>query len=125
MKKTIVMLCIIAAVASCGSNETKPAANENKAADLTKNPDYEKGLDLVTKSDCLGCHNVMDPSIGPAYVAIAKRYNGQPGIEDTLAQKIIKGGAGNWGTIPMAPHSQISEEDAKAMAKYILTLNEQ
>lgn len=123
MKKAFVILLITAAV-SCGSNETKPAANETKTADVTTNPDYKKGLDLISKNDCLGCHTVMDASVGPAYTVIAKKYKGQPGIEDTLAQKIIKGGSGNWGAVPMLAHPQISEEDAKAMAKYILTLNE-
>ncbi|MDB5207674.1 MAG: hypothetical protein JWR72_2749 [Flavisolibacter sp.] len=130
MKKTIVVLGMMAAMISCGSNETKTAeggsaATENKPADLSSNPDYQKGLALIGKSDCLTCHKVSENSTGPAYVAVAKKYAGQPGIEDSLAQKIIKGGSGVWGSIPMTPHPQISQEDAKAMAKYVLTLNEQ
>ena len=124
MKKTMVVMAMIVAVLSCGSNETKPAVAENKPADITQNPDYKKGLDLIAKSDCLTCHKVADASTGPAYAAVAKKYAGQPGIVDTLAQKVIKGGSGNWGTIPMTPHPQISEDDAKAMVKYVLTLNQ-
>lgn len=124
MKKTIVLMAMMAAILSCGSNETKPAVTENKPADLSQNPDYKKGLDLVGKSDCFTCHKVADVSTGPAYVAVAKKYAGQPGIEDSLAQKIIKGGSGVWSPVPMTPHPQISEEDAKAMVKYVLTLNQ-
>ncbi len=124
MKKTIFLLAVIAAIASCGSNETKPAVTDNKTTDLSTNPDYQKGLDLVGKSDCFTCHKVTEASTGPAYTLVAKKYAGQPGIVDTLAQKIMKGGSGNWGTIPMVAHPTISEEDAKAMAKYVLTLNQ-
>ena len=77
---------------------------------------------LVAKSDCLTCHQILDNSTGPAYQAIAERYKDQPGAVDTLAHKIIKGGSGNWGTVPMTAHPTISEEDAKAMAKYVLSL---
>lgn len=127
MKKTMILLAAMAAIASCGSNETKPAAStatETKTTDLSSNPDYQKGLALVLKSDCLGCHKVSETLVGPAYTEVAKRYAGKPGVVDTLAQKIIKGGSGNWGTVPMAPHSQISQDDAIAMAKYVLSLNQ-
>ncbi|MDQ6609331.1 MAG: c-type cytochrome [Bacteroidota bacterium] len=124
MKKTIFLLAMITAIASCGSNDNKMATNENKSADPSTNPDYQKGLALVSKSDCFTCHKVADASTGPAYTAVAKRYAGKPGIEDTLALKIMKGGSGNWGTVPMVGHPQISEDDAKAMAKYVLTLNQ-
>ncbi len=129
MKKTILLFSMIAVIASCGSNETKTAegstaTTENKPADLSSNPDYQKGLALIGKSDCLTCHKVADNSTGPAYTAIAKKYAGQPGIEDSLAQKIIKGGSGVWGSVPMTGHPNISEEDAKAMARYVLTLNQ-
>ncbi len=124
MKKTIVVLSIMAAIASCGSNETKPAAAENKPADITQNPDYQKGLALIGKSDCLTCHKVAEASTGPSYTDVAKKYAGQPGIEDSLAQRIIKGSSGFWGTVPMTPHPQLSPDDAKAMAKYVLTLNQ-
>jgi cytochrome c len=126
MKKIILVLSMIAVIAGCGSNETKkPAASENKPAPGAPNPDNEKGLDLIVKSDCLTCHKVMDAFTGPAYIAIAKKYAGQPGIEDSLASKIIKGGSGVWGTIPMTAHPTVSEDDAKMMVKYILSLNEQ
>ena len=123
MKKTVVLLAMIALIAGCGGDENKTVA-ENKPADPAQNPDYKKGLDLVGKSDCFTCHKVSESSTGPAYVEVAKKYAGQKGIEDMLAQKVIKGGSGTWGSIPMTPHPQVSEDDAKAMVKYVLTLNQ-
>lgn len=125
MKKTMVLLAMIACVAGCGGDEKKPApAEENKTADVSKNPDYQKGLALIGKSDCFTCHKVAEKSQGPAYAEVAKKYAGQPGIEDSLAQKIIKGGSGVWGTVPMIGHPDIPEADAKAMVKYIMLLNQ-
>ena len=41
---------------------------------------------------------------------------------EVLAEKIMKGGQGNWGEIPMAAHPNISMEDASAMVEYILSM---
>jgi cytochrome c len=62
---------------------------------------------------------------GPAYQEVAKRYAGKPGIEDSLANKIIHGGSGNWGQVMMTPHPNLPHDSAVVMAKYILLLNQQ
>ena len=135
MKKTILALGIVVAMISCGSNDEKAAGNQNadgsnttansSAADVSQHPDYKKGLALIGQSDCLGCHKVTEKLNGPSYQEVAQRYAGQPGIEDSLANKIIKGGSGNWGEIMMTPHPNLSHEDAVAMVKYILLLKQQ
>jgi cytochrome c len=143
MKKTIISLAMIATIWSCGSNSpsndkttdtgagtgTGPgtaSSPENRVAmDISQNPDYKKGLELIGKSDCLGCHKVTERIIGPSYSEVAQRYAGQPGIEDSLANKIIRGGAGNWGDQQMTPHPTLSHDDAVAMVKYILLLKQQ
>jgi cytochrome c len=140
MKKTLIMLAMVIAIASCGNNENKApgeqateggASTDTQAgagaqtADISTNPDYKKGLALIGQSDCLGCHKVSERLVGPSYQEVAERYAGQPGIEDSLASKIIHGGSGNWGQVPMTPHPNISKEDAVSMAKYILLLKEQ
>jgi len=128
MKKITVLLGISALLWACGggSNEAaKPAeaATEEKAS-LSDNPDYKKGLALVAQSDCLTCHNVDTKVNGPAYKDVAAKYAGADDATITkLAQTIIKGGSGNWGQVPMTPHPDLSEEDAKQMVKYILLLN--
>src|SRR5919112_4128857 len=93
--------------------DAKDEANEDPA----ENPDYEKGLALVGKSDSLTCHKVNEASTGPAYSAVAAKYANTPEIVDQLSNKVIKGGSGNWGVVPMTPHPNLSKEDATAMVK--------
>ncbi len=130
MKKIIVLLLATASIAACSSEPEKkeapaPATDAVSAAsanDLSSNPDYSKGLALVGKSDCLTCHKISDKLIGPAYKDVAAKYDATEENIAMLAGKIIKGGKGVWGEIPMTPHPQISEADAKQMVKYIMLL---
>jgi len=122
MKKTLIIFSLVALIARCGSNKNKTTSTNKTTTEAPADPEVEKGLALVGKSDCLTCHKILDNATGPAYQAIAERYKDKPGSVDSLAHKVIKGGSGNWGTIPMTPHPAISEEDAKAMVKYVLSL---
>ena len=81
-----------------------------------------KGKALMDKSDCNACHSVDNKIVGPAFKDIAAKYKGDKTAVAKLSDKIIKGGAGNWGEIPMAPHPQVSQADAGEMVKYILSL---
>jgi cytochrome c len=80
------------------------------------------GAKLIAGSDCLGCHKEREKLVGPAYVAVAQKYPSTDANIAMLAKKIITGGKGNWGEIPMTPHAGLSESDAKEMAKYVLSL---
>jgi cytochrome c len=80
------------------------------------------GERLIAKSDCVGCHKLDKKLIGPAYTEIAKKYPNNDKNVNYLAGKIIKGGSGVWGTMPMSAHSSLKKDDAKSMAKYILSL---
>ena len=122
MKKTLVIFFFIGVIIGCNSSDNKPAATETTTETETMDPEAEKGLALVAKSDCFTCHKVAEVSAGPAYQAVAQRYPVNDAVIDSLAGKIINGGSGNWGTVPMLPHPDISQEDAKAMVKYILSL---
>ncbi|CAN5921390.1 hypothetical protein BH24BAC1_BH24BAC1_12760 [soil metagenome] len=81
-----------------------------------------KGKALMDKSDCNACHALENQLVGPAYKEIAKKYSGDKTALAMLPEKVIKGGAGNWGQIPMSPHPQLSQADATEMVKYILSL---
>ncbi|MDH5398728.1 MAG: PQQ-dependent sugar dehydrogenase, partial [Cyclobacteriaceae bacterium] len=81
---------------------------------------FKKGLDLIAGSDCKSCHQRDQLSVGPAYTAIAQRYAGQKEAIQTLAEKVINGGGGNWGEHSMAAHPQISQDEALQMVQYIL-----
>jgi cytochrome c len=128
MKKTTIILSLVLFVASCATEQKKEEAKEESKPlieEEKKDPDVEKGLSLVGQSDCLTCHKVNEPFTGPAYTAVSARYAGRTDVVDSLADKIIKGGAGNWGAIPMTPHPAISKEDARAMVKYVLSLKQE
>lgn len=129
MKRLFVTLFVGVCLASCGGSTSESEAKKDTttaelAEDKPKDPILEKGLNLVAQSDCLTCHKIEETLTGPAYRAVADKYkNHTDATIDTLAGKIISGGSGNWGQIPMTPHPQIAKEDAKTMVKYILSLN--
>jgi cytochrome c len=82
------------------------------------------GKALMDKSDCKSCHLIGQKSAGPAYKDVAAKYVSQKGAVELLAAKIIKGGAGVWGTTEMAAHPQITDADAIKMVEYILSLGD-
>jgi cytochrome c len=126
MRRSFILFSFLACMAAC--NNSGSSANNSKDSSSAKtetastDPKVEKGLNLVAKSDCFTCHKVDESYTGPAYTAVAARYAGKEGVVDSLAQKIIKGGYGNWGAVPMIPHPSISQEDAKSMVEYVLSL---
>jgi cytochrome c len=77
-------------------------------------------VDLVKKYNCVACHAEASRKVGPAYQDIAKKYAGRADATDYLAKKIRSGGSGVWGAMPMPPHPQVPETDARAMAAYVL-----
>lgn len=100
-----------------------PAVVEVSLEDQHKdNPIYIKGLEKVEGSDCTGCHQVERKLIGPSYADVAAKYENTEANVAMLAQKVIKGGVGVWGEIPMSAHAGLSEEDASDMVRYILLL---
>lgn len=103
----------------------KPAATPSQPAAAAKKPDadIEAGKQLLTSSGCLTCHKQAEKLVGPAYTEVAKKYADSEANIELLAGKIIKGGNGVWGPVPMTPHPALGEEDAKKMVKYILSLD--
>lgn len=99
--------------------DTKYSVATKKSNTILQSPDGEK---LIAKSDCVGCHKLDKKLIGPSYLDIAKKYASNEKNVNYLSGKIIKGGAGVWGTIPMAAHASLKKNDAKSMAIYILSL---
>jgi cytochrome c len=131
MKKYLAFFSIILLLAACGGNNnnanTSTATDSSStsaaaANDVSSNPDYQKGLALVAKSNCLTCHKVDEKVIGPAYKDVANKYAGNDTAVTYLAHKVIAGGKGVWGDVMMTPHPDLSEADAEQMVKYILLL---
>jgi cytochrome c len=135
MKKILITCFALVTLAGCNSGgsgddpKKEPVKEEPKKEevketnDLSSNPVYQKGLALVSKSDCLTCHKIDETLTGPAYREVANKYAGYSDtIVTHLAKKIINGGTGVWGQVPMTAHASVSEDDAKAMVKYVLLL---
>jgi cytochrome c len=76
--------------------------------------------DLAKAKNCMACHAVGTKLVGPAYKDVAAKYAGQKGAEDKLVQKVMKGGAGVWGPVPMPANPQVSEAEAHSLVKWIL-----
>ena len=82
-----------------------------------------KPSELALKKHCDECHAVDATRIGPPFMAVAIRHRAEgPAAVEPLAQKIIHGGAGNWGDIPMIPNERVSLEEARALARWVLSL---
>ena len=77
---------------------------------------------LAQKSACLSCHQVDKKVVGPAFKDVAKKYKGDAKAEEHIVGVIKKGGKGVWGAIPMPPHPQVKDEDAKKLAEWVLSL---
>ncbi len=133
MKKILGIISTVLVFTACGGGEKKEGSTEATASTevkavveapkpLSENPDYQKGLALIAGSDCLTCHKTSEKLIGPAYKDVAAKYEATESNIKMLAGKIITGGSGVWGAIPMTPHPQVKEEDAIAMVKYIMLL---
>ncbi|MBG9375387.1 cytochrome c class I [Panacibacter sp. DH6] len=135
MKKYFVSAALVVLVAACGGGNSDTAAGDSSASasttepaatsgDVTENPDYKAGLALIGKSDCLTCHKATEKLIGPAYKEVAQKYAGVDTAVAYLSKKVIEGGSGVWGSVPMTAHPQISQADAEQMVKYVLLLKD-
>ena len=79
-------------------------------------------LQLAKAKNCMACHAVDKKLVGPAYKEVAIKYAGQKDAVDRLAVKIMKGGSGVWGPVPMPANSQVNEAEARQLAAWVLTL---
>jgi cytochrome c len=76
---------------------------------------------LATAKNCMACHAIDKKLVGPAYKEVAAKYSGQKDAVDKLALKIMKGGSGVWGPVPMPANAQVNEAEAKKLAAWVLT----
>lgn len=121
MKKLFLTGCVSLLIFSCSKKETPSVDGTSSETTAVSEPAKTNlsGDQIIETLDCSGCHSVNERMIGPSYKEIAEKYS-QKDIE-LLASKIIEGGSGVWGGVPMSPHPQVSKEDAKKMVEYILS----
>jgi len=83
-------------------------------------PPARADAQLASKKNCLACHQVDKKVVGPAYKDVAAKYAGDKDAAAKLTQKIMRGGAGVWGPVPMPANPQVSEAEAKQLAAWVL-----
>lgn len=88
-------------------------------AAFSADADMEK---LLKDKGCLACHKADAKLVGPSYKEVAAKYKNDKTAEAKLAEKVIKGGVGVWGQVPMPPNTTVKPEEAKALVKYVLTI---
>lgn len=135
-KQLVAALSCAMLMAACGGSGDKKAETKDTTASATTTPAAgssgnaaaDKALDLIGASDCTTCHSLKKGGtavIGPAYSDVAAKY--APAADSTvdrLVKKVISGGSGIWGTVPMTPHPALKPEDVKTMVTYILSLKQ-
>ncbi|MGF6409944.1 c-type cytochrome [Paraburkholderia sp. MM5482-R1] len=80
------------------------------------------GLALAQQKNCMSCHSVTRPFMGPALHDVAARYAGRNDAAAYLKRKILDGGTGVWGTVPMPANTQLTPDQAATLAAWVLTL---
>lgn len=135
MKKVLVIMALVGCagftITSCGKKEEKKEESGDAYSDYeTAEPAKASSEDLIAQgkvlvdgSDCKTCHHPTNKIIGPAHMEVAKKYDFTKANVSLLADKIINGGSGVWGEIPMTAHSDLSKGDAEKMAMYVLSLD--
>lgn len=76
--------------------------------------------DLAKAKNCMACHAVANKLVGPAFKDVAAKYAGQKDAEGKLVAKVLKGGSGAWGAIPMPANPQVSDAEAKTLVKWVM-----
>lgn len=78
--------------------------------------------ELAQKKNCMACHQTDKKLVGPAYKDVAAKYAKDKDAVAKLADKIVKGGSGVWGPVPMPANTQVSEAEAKQLAQWVMSI---
>jgi cytochrome c len=79
---------------------------------------------IIRGSDCIVCHKTTENLVAPSFINISERYPDNKTNLDLLTNKIIHGGKGNWGEVPMLAHPNLSRKEANTIVKYIFSLKQ-
>ncbi|MDF9801351.1 cytochrome c551/c552 [Catalinimonas alkaloidigena] len=102
-------------LSACNQKEEKQEVSKKKT---------KSALTFIRNDDCLNCHNIEDKSVGPTYVQISQRYEADFSTISKLANKIIEGGGGIWGSQQMSKHPFLEKKNAKKIVRWILSLSD-
>jgi cytochrome c len=129
MKRLFIALSAVVLLTACGGEDKKPteaqATAPAPAAPEVKPPmvtTEEKALELIASKGCVACHALDKKVIGPAYIDVSNKYDATPELLYKLTQKVLMGGKGVWGEIPMPPNKNLNFTEAKLIVAYVLSL---
>ena len=77
-------------------------------------------LELAKKNACMACHAVDKKLVGPAYLEVARKYEGKKDAVEAVMASIKAGGSGKWGPIAVPAQAALSDADVKTLASWIL-----
>ena len=120
IKQDAVAFSIAMVDASFDPGSLSQAAEEDPAA-----AQFPVAFGLMARANCQSCHKTIGTLVGPGFDMIAERYLNQPESIDTLAAKVVQGGRGVWGEVPMPPNALITETEAREILKYVLSVGQQ
>ena len=110
---------LLLVICACSSSKKIKSGTQTEYPPIADN--FTDGGTIINKSDCWTCHRKFEKSIGPAFSAIAKKYQfASETTKNKLSEKIRSGGSGQWGKVPMTPHPSLSGANADSIVSYIL-----
>ncbi len=77
-------------------------------------------LALATSKNCMSCHNIDKKVVGPAYKDVAAKYRGDKAAPARLTTKVLQGGGGVWGPVPMPSNPQVTEVEARKLVAWVM-----
>ena len=90
------------------------------ASGVTGAVNAQDAAKLAADKACLACHAIDKKVVGPAFKDVAAKYKGNTKAEAILVQKVLTGGLGAWGQIPMPANASLKEDEAKLLVKWVL-----
>lgn len=87
---------------------------------VSASADDARAMTVAKQNACMGCHAVDKKIVGPSFQAVAKKYANDPSAIAFIKNKILKGGSGSWGVVPMPANAKLSEADVSLLAGWIL-----
>lgn len=84
----------------------------------------DASLEMMKTSDCFNCHAVKTRMAGPSFSEVTQRYPHNPASVERLTKHVLEGSAGIWGSTPMPPHPNFTEEEVRQIIQWILENSE-
>lgn len=122
MKHKFTILILLSLLFAC-STKSKVDESQTSTPGMQEEEATPVGLKLIQGNDCQTCHHINNKLVGPSYNAIASKYETTEENTKLLISKVISGGTGVWGTMPMNAHPTLAEDEAREMVQYILSLD--